>query len=163
MGQIAMTNKLPVTGIIPVSEMRGEDKADTALLHAMSEEAQLFLSSFAWCTSIREFYFGSGVGGIVAAFFAHIEPSRTDVDEYLWVIVGDLPPAYLVTGECPTAKDAVEGYIEETRKWIAAAKAGLTSPDIISVNVSATPEWAEKLEKRLDFLENNVLPEYFSS
>ena len=60
---------------------------------------------------------------------------------YLWVIVGDLPPAHLVTEECTTAKDAVEGYIEEMREWVAAAKAGLTSAEPIPVNVSAMPEW----------------------
>lgn len=46
----------------------------------------------------------------------------------------------------------MEGYIEEMRKWVAAAYKRKTEPDIIPVEVPATPESAESLEKRLDTL-----------
>jgi hypothetical protein len=128
----------------------------------MEGRARAFLSSFDWCESIAELYFGDGVGGVFAVFFAHIKPSRPDVDEYLWVLVGDLPSAYLVTDDCRTPHEALEGYIEEMRKWIQLAKKSRTSPDVIPVNVPATPEWAEALESRLDKLEQEIIPQYFN-
>ena len=158
----AMPNAFPVTGVVPISQMVGDEEEETRLLRELSEEARTYLSSFPWCKAITDLYFGDGIGGIIGIFFAHIEPTQPDIDEWLWVIVGDLPPAYLVTDLCCTPKQAAEGYIEEMRKWVAAAKAGRTSEEIIPVNVPATPEWATALEKRLDTLEFEVLPKWFS-
>jgi len=73
------------------------DDEDTRLLIEMAQQAKDYLSSFALCGSIREAYFGDGYGGIAAIFFFHIQPMRPEVDEWLWVVVGDLPPAYLVS------------------------------------------------------------------
>lgn len=106
--------------------------------------------------------FGDGIGGIIGIFFAHIEPERSDVDEWLWVIVGDLPPAYLVTDDCRTPKEAAGGYISEMRRWVDAAKSGDSLQGVIPVNVPATPEWAAGLEKRLDALEFELLPQWFT-
>ena len=156
-----MPTDLPVSGVVPVSDMAGEDEAETALFRAMEAQARAFLSSFDWCHEIRELYFGAGVGCVLAVFFARIAPSRPDVDEFLWVVVGDIPPAYLVTDDSPTPKEALEGYIEEMRKWVTLAAQGKSSPDVIPVNVSATPEWAETLGSRLDFIESRIIPACF--
>jgi hypothetical protein len=152
-----MPEGLPVTGVIPTSIMSGENEEETAKLREMEGRARAFLISFEWCESIRELYFGDGVGGIFAIFLAHIKPEQPDVDEYLWVVVGDLPSAYLVTDECRTPKQALEGYIEEMRKWVVLAKIGKTSEDVIPVNVPATPEWGEALGSRLDTLEQEIM------
>jgi hypothetical protein len=153
--------ELPVKGIIPISQMIGDDEEETRLLHELSERAQAFLSSFAWCVSISEFYFGDGIGGIFGVFFARIQPARPAIDDFLWVIVGDLPSAYLVTDACKTPSQAMDAYIEEMRKWIALAKKGETSRNVIPVNVPATPEWAKVLEGRLDTLQHEILPGFF--
>jgi hypothetical protein len=156
-----MPTDLPVSGVVPVSETAGEDEAETTQLRAMETLARGFLGSFDWCREIREFYFGAGVGDVIAIFLARIAPSRPDVDEFLWVVVGDVPPAYLVTDDSPTPKDALEGYIEEMRKWVTLAAQGESSPDVIPVNVPATPEWAETLGSRLDFIESRIIPTCF--
>ena len=98
---------LPLTGIVPVSQMIGEDEEETERLLQMESRARAFLSRFEWCASIRELYFGAGIGGIFAVFLAHITPSRPGIDEYLWVVVGDLPSAYLVMDAPPTPRDAL--------------------------------------------------------
>lgn len=156
-----MQSQLPVTGVVPISQMIGEDEEETKLLHELSARAQTFLSSFVWCQSIAELYFGEGIGGIFGIFFARIRPSRVDVDEFLWVIVGDFPPAYLVPDRCKTPSQAMVAYIEEMRKWIDLARHSKTSPDVIPVNVPATPEWAEILASRLDALEKEIIPLWF--
>jgi hypothetical protein len=97
---------------------------------------------------------------VVAIFLFGIVPARQQVDEWLWVVVGDLPSAYLVTDDCKVPSEALQGYITEMRKWVRLAKAGRTSPNVIPVNVPATPEWAKELEGRLNFLEKDILPRF---
>jgi hypothetical protein len=145
---------------MPVENLFGEDPEDTRLLKSMAVDAEEYLRAFAWCQSVEERYFGAGVGGIVAIFLFGIVPDRARVDEWLWVVVGDLPSAYLVTDDCKLPSEALEGYIAEMRKWVRLAKAGRTSPAVIPVNVPATAEWAKELEGRLSFLEKNILPRF---
>ena len=157
-----MDESLPVTGVVPIAQMSGDETEDTRLLQEMAEQARNFVASFSWCKTVKAMYFGDGIGGIIGIFFARVEPEHPDVDEWLWVIVGDLPPAYLVTNDCLNPEEAAEGYISEMRRWVDAAKAGDSLQDIIPVNVPATPEWAAVLERRLDALEHEVLPQWFT-
>ncbi|UWZ83036.1 hypothetical protein [Occallatibacter riparius] len=158
-----MKRELPVSGVVPIAEMRGEDDDETQRLRSMEATARAFLSDFDWCSEIREFYFGEGIGDVFAIFLARIKPNRPSVDEYVWVIVGDIPSAYLVTDDCPSPKEALEGYIWEVRKWVALAKEGRTSRDVIPVNAPATREWAQMLERRLNALEQRIIPIWFTS
>jgi hypothetical protein len=120
----------PVRGVVRVDQMFAEDEEELRLLQRMAIAARDYLTSFKWCKSIREEYFGDGYGGIVAVFFFHIEPSQPDVDEWLWVVVGDLPSAFLVTDDCNTPSEALEGYIYEMSKWVKLAKLGRSSKKI---------------------------------
>ena len=158
-----MSDELPVSGVVPILAMVGEDDAETQKLRSMESVARDFITDFDWCGGIREFYFGAGIGGVFAVFLAHIRPNQSSVDEYLWIVVGDMPSAYLVTDDCPNPKEALEGYIWEMRKWVALAKEGRTSNDVIPVNVPATPDWAETLEIRLDALAQKIIPIWFAS
>jgi hypothetical protein len=153
-----MADQLPVSAVIPTSEMRGENEEETARLRRMEAEVRAFLTAFKWCGSIRELYFGDGIGDVVAVFLARIEPWGLGVDEYLWIVVGDLPPAYLVVDDCPTPKAALRGYIAEMREWVAVAEENGDPSGVIPVNVPATPESASALRARLDALENDILP-----
>jgi len=147
-----------VTGIVPISEMMGDDAEDTALLQASYLEAKDYLLSQKWCLGIGEMYFGAGLGDVVAVFLVAIDPVPTDVDEWLWVVVGDLPPAYLVLDDCPTPIEAVQTYISLMQDWVDLARDGVSSVDVIPVVVPATPENAELLQVRLDFLSSFIVP-----
>lgn len=104
---------IPVKGVMRLDQMAGRDAEDDRLLKLMASQAQTYLRSFPWCKQIREAYFGDGYGGIVAVFLFRIEPARSGVDEWLWVIFGDIPPAYLVIDTAKTPSQALESYIEE--------------------------------------------------
>ena len=151
---------MDLTRVKPVTEMRGDGPKDTALLKHMLEEAQQFLASFSWCHSIAAAYFGVGIGGVAAAFLFRILPTRSEVDEWLWVIVGDLPPAYIIADENPTPVSALEAYVEEMTKWVEAVEHGKNIEDLISVNVPPTLENALELKKRLTFLRTRIIPRY---
>jgi hypothetical protein len=147
-------------GVVPVAEMRGEDDAETSQLKTMLDDAVAYLRSFAWCLEIKETYFGFGFGEIVAIFLFRIEPAKRDVDEWLWVVIGDLPPAYLVTDNAKNPAAALDCYVGEMERWVDAVKAGKPVDHLIPVNVPPTLKWAELLQARLAFFEEHVLSAY---
>jgi hypothetical protein len=146
-----------LAGLVPTDEMRGDSEQDTRLLREILEEAGAFLRGFDWCLSVDDSYFGFGVGGVVAVFLLRIVPAHEGVDELLWVVTGDLPPAYIVTEGNPTAIDALAAYVDEMSMWVRAARRGDSLDDLIPVNVPPTPENAENLERRLEFLRAKIM------
>jgi len=87
-----MQPSIDFTKLIPCADVAGDDPEDTALLEEMIERGTTYLARFAWARQIRECYLGDiSVGGVVAVLLFRIEPSA-DVDEWLWVVIGDLPP-----------------------------------------------------------------------
>src|SRR5712691_9053557 len=88
------------SGLAPIKNIVGDDEQDTILLRKMSEYAKEYISSFSWCEGILNSYFGGGVGGIFAIFFFRIRPGGPEVDPWIWVVVGDIPSAYLPGADC---------------------------------------------------------------
>jgi hypothetical protein len=143
------------SGLIPAANINGDDDLDTKLLREMSEDARRYISSFSWCEAVTDSYFGGGVGGIFAVFFFHIRPGRHGVDSWIWTMVGDIPSAYLPLADSHSPAEAFETYIRGMRKWVELArkgKTGNTRQGVPPVSVPATPEWAEKLNKKLEGL-----------
>lgn len=155
-----MTNEqlVPVRSVIPIESMEGEDYEDTQLLRKMAREAEDYLRSFSWCKSVESRYFGAGVGGVLGIFMFRISPSSAAVDKWIWVVVGDVPPAYLVIDECKSPSEALTAYLWEMEQWVKLAERGRSSPHVIPVNVPATPEWARQLGSRLESIRINILP-----
>jgi hypothetical protein len=42
----------PITGVVLVELMTGDDDKDTALLRGMSQDAEAYLRSFCWCKDV---------------------------------------------------------------------------------------------------------------
>lgn len=151
----------PVVGVVPVLSMTGEDEQDTILLHQMSREAEAYLRSFSWCGEVRSSFFGGGVGGVFAVFLFNIRPTRSGVDPWVWIVVGDIPSAYLPIEDAKSPEEVFKTYLWGMSKWVEYARSGQNGPaadDIPPVNVPATPEWAEKLEQRLNSLRLIIRP-----
>ena len=148
---------IDTTNFPSCGDITGVDAEDTALLKRMHGEARRFASSHKWCDLIQDEYLAFGVGGIIAVFLFKIGPIGDDVDPWIWVIVGDVPSAYITTEDNDTWQEALEGYVFEMRQWCRAVKAGESTEDLIPVNVMPNLEHAEQLEQRLDFLEKRFL------
>jgi hypothetical protein len=146
-----------VSSLVPVKDMSGDSKKDTGLLRKMAEEAHAYLLSFKWCKSIRRAWFGWGVGGICAVLLFELEPGSPKVDKLLWVIVGDLPPAYLVADESPTPLAALRNYVKLMQDWVDTVKAGKSVDHCIPVNAPTTLEYAQLLNRRLKFIRKEFL------
>jgi hypothetical protein len=116
-----------------------------------------FIHSFAWSGTVLEMYEGFQEPEILGVFLIHLRPAAPDVDEWLWVVVGDVPPAYLVADDNPTVAEAVDGYIREMQRWVEAAREGRPVDALIPVNVPPTQEFAEMLASRLKVMQGTVL------
>jgi hypothetical protein len=151
---------IPVRNVTSIDKMSGEDLTDLNLLRDMAIDAENYLFSFPWCDAVLEHYFGAGVGGIVAVFFFKIRPNRRQIDEWLWVVVGDLPSAYFVIDECKTPSQVLSLYISHLKQWVELALIGRRSEHVIPVNVAPTPERAKEIERRMQFLQASILPRF---
>jgi hypothetical protein len=97
------------------TEIFGEDEEETIELNVLHKDAENYLYSFSWCIKIVKSYMGFGYPGIVAVSLFNIIPSSKDVDDWIWVINGDLPSAYITTEGNPNPAYALAGYINEMR------------------------------------------------
>ncbi len=141
--------------------MVGDDDEDTALLREMLKDAKNYVPSFSWCKSVVSSYFAGGVGKIVAIFLFNISPARPDVDRWRWIVVGDVPPAYLPLEDSNSGMEVFETYIAGMKRWVKFAREGMEpAPEdcVPPVSDPATPEWAERLDGRLRMLEELVQP-----
>ncbi|MFA5142865.1 MAG: tetratricopeptide repeat protein [Candidatus Omnitrophota bacterium] len=144
--------------LLPISKMKGDGREDTARLKEMHKEAVNYITSFSWCKKIEEKYFGLGVGDIIGIYLFKIQPSKSDINKWVWVVVGDLPPAYLVVDRSPDPASALNSYIREMDEWVQAVKKGKPVDGLIPVNAPPTAENAKLLKTRLKFLKKEILP-----
>lgn len=150
----------PVAGVVPVQNMTGDDEQDTLLLGQMLREAEAYLRSFSWCEDVLSSFFGGGVGGVFVVFLFNIRPAKPDVGAWIWIVVGDIPSAYLPIEDAKTPTDVFKTYLWGMSKWVELARQGRSGTDdgVPPVNVPATPEWADKLEKKLNSLRLIIQP-----
>ncbi|MEZ2329969.1 hypothetical protein AB6802_09610 [Mesorhizobium sp. RCC_202] len=149
--------KLDLASVIrlpPVDVSTGDADLDSA-----RTEARQYLQFYNWVVSIKGEYFGYGADGIIYIFLFEIEPGRPEVNQWTWVIVGDLPPTYIPADDARTPFEALDGYIGALEDWVEAAREGKSVAKLIPVNVDATPANAEMLASRLKFLDERILPE----
>src|SRR5262245_16319884 len=97
----------PLDSVILPEEIEGEDEEETRQLQALVKAAQSYVKAWKWCGEIKQAYFGVGMGDKLAVSLIHLVP-RGDADEWVWVVTGDLPTAYLVTDDAPDPLAALE-------------------------------------------------------
>lgn len=149
----------------PIEQTCGDGEEDTRLLREMAQRARVYLESFGWCAVVLDGWFGGGVGGIFAVFLFHIVPSRPDIDEWLWVMNGDVPSTYLAFEDAPSVREAFQMYVEGMLRWISYAESGgLEEPeDVPPVDVEPTRENAAEVEHRVRSLQRILGPAFSQS
>ena len=155
-----MKAEVDMSKVVPADLMQGTDAEETAGLKELLDEATAYLKSFTWCRDIKKAYLGIGIPPILGVFLFEIVPARKGVDDKVWVIVGDLPPAYITTEESPNPATALDSYIGAMEDWVEAARAGRSVEGLIPVNVPPTEENTRRLESRLRFLDKEILSNY---
>ncbi|WP_197507168.1 hypothetical protein [Mitsuaria sp. 7] len=141
-------------------ERSGSRDDDAVRIAALHQEAKGFLTSFKWCVAVEEEYVGFIFPGIVGVFLFKIQGISEAIDEWVWIVVGDLPPAYITCEESPNPATALDSYMGAMREWIEAIDRGDSVDGLIPVNAPATRETAKQLAARLKFIDENILSGY---
>ena len=157
--KVTMNAEPDLSKVVLWSTYLASEPDDRDLIEMHFSDAKGYLQYFDWCLEIQESYIGMLYPGILAVFLFRIVPGEK-ADEWIWIIVGDLPPAYLTVDICPNPATALDGYIGAMQEWVDAAFGGKSVADLIPVNVPATREYAELLQSRLEFLDERILSEY---
>jgi len=139
------------------SKIEGEDPEDTELLREMAAEARDYIEDFEWAPRITSIHLALGVGGVVAAFLFQFDEVIEDSDDALWVIVGDLPSAYVIVEPDDDGISALERYCELMEDWAFNVLKGNSLEDSFPVGAEATQEHAEMLRQRIAFLRSEII------
>ena len=167
MSERIITNEMSAQSVAaeldPIEQTSGDNHEDTRLLREMAQRARVYLEGFPWCAVVLNGWFGGGVGGIFAVFLFHIVPADSDVDEWLWVMNGDLPSTYLAFEDAPSVKEAFQLYVDGMLRWVEYAQSEeIQEPeDVPPINVEATRNNAAEVEHRIRSLQR-ILGSAFS-
>jgi len=124
----------------------------------LAARAQRFVEGFAWCERVTGCSHEFAIGHILGVFRVHLVPVRDrSADPVVWVVVGDVPPAYLAYDEGDTWQLALKGYVAEMQLWVTATRTGDSVKDLIPVSVPPTVEYADMLESRLRFILERIV------
>ncbi len=158
----ALSAETVANDLDPIDQTSGDSDEDTRLLREMAQQAREYLESFDWCAVVSEGWFGGGVGGIFATFLFQMVPADSEIDEWLWVMTGDLPSTYLAFEDAPSVKEAFEMYVEGMLRWVNFAQSGAIGEpeDIPPINTEPTRENAAELEHRVRSLQRMLGPAF---
>jgi hypothetical protein len=148
------------TKVVLLDEFKDSDPEEEQGVRKLAERGRKYLESFRWCEKVERQYVGIGLAGIVGVFLCDIVPTEAHVDDRVWVVMGDLPPAYITTEHAPNPACALLGYVEEMQSWVDAVRRGESVDELIPVNVEPTQEYATMLDTRLDILRRHLDDEY---
>lgn len=145
-------------GVSDVGAMGGKSKTEQRYLEEMLDNATRYMQKFPWCAGVEAAYFGAGAGKIFAVFLFEVKMKWEASNRLFWVVVGDIPPAYLVADEeTGTPLDALDLYCCLMGAWVEAVEKQEPVDDLIPVNVPPTAENAAMLASRLDYLGEHFL------
>ena len=122
----------------------------------MVADSVTFLRRHRWCGQVHDVQLAFAIAGVLSVARVDLEPLTATAEPRVWVIAGDLPPAYIVH-EGDNWQDALRGYVYEMRRWVEAAERGAPVGDLIPVNIDPSPENARMLLARLTFIEQELL------
>jgi len=136
-------------------EIDSEEPGTGELLASMTA----FLRGFPWARRTGRIWVAESIPGVIGLFLVELDAVSQDIDRYVWVVVGDVPPAYISSEFAKSPKAAVEGYIAEMEAWVEAVEKGEPVDDLIPVNGAPTRENAAALKSRLSFIKSKILPD----
>ena len=80
-------------------------------------KAREYLVYQSWLKRILDEFFACKLGDGTYVFLFEIDSYKDDVDRFVWVICGNVPPLYLTTDCCTTPKSVAETYCDLAEQW----------------------------------------------
>jgi hypothetical protein len=151
-----------LSGLVLGSQYEGEDVEEADLGRRVVADAVSYLTGFDWCDPVVEVWAGIMVPPVLGVVLAQIDARDDDVDEWLWVVVGDLPSAYINFDDriTPNAACALDSYVGNMQHWAEAVEHGRSVEDEYPVDAEPTLENARSLRLRLRFIDERILVDY---
>ena len=135
-------------------------KGDVSFLSDCYERASKYISELRWITGVENVYVGLHFDGMFCVFLfetsLNVDKKFPD-DEFIWIVVGDLPIAYITSEVSPNPACALDSYVGAMFEWVEAVETGASVSDLIPVNVPPTTEYAAMLRTRLELINDLVL------
>ena len=134
------------------------DIKETKAVLTLYERAKEYLESFSWCKSIVNCWFDKDfcIYDKIGVFLFEIEPLNKDVDDYIWIIVGDLPSVYLDKSVL-TPNDALITYCDLMEDWANCIKNDSDISECYPVLTEPTKKNGELLNKRIEFIRREII------
>ena len=86
------------------------------------------------------------------------EPGGRPEDAERWVVVGNLPSMHFETDDTPTPALGLQLYCAIAQDWADNVLEGRDLSDSYPIEVAPTPEHAEMLLGRVDFIRKKLIP-----
>jgi hypothetical protein len=121
-------------------------------------DAKNYIEDFDWCVSTKKCWYDKdhGIYEKIGIFLFEIEPINDTVDDFIWVIVGDLPSVYL-DKSVTTGEEALKTYCELMQEWADNVKSQKSLDECYPVPVDPTTENADLLSSRISFIRRELL------
>lgn len=140
-------------------ELDGGDADETPRLIAMAQEALTYIRGFKWAPPVKRLYLAFGVGGVMALFLVEFEHAIQGApDEELWVVVGDMPPAYFIVDESPDAAEALNNYCGLMEEWADCVLAKRNLSQCYPISTAPTKPNAKMLKDRMKHVRRDFIP-----
>jgi hypothetical protein len=152
-----LSSQLEPTTLPPARDLQGISDYETQWLLSYLDQARACVESFAWCTEVRDERFGVGLGGVMAVFLLEVLVKGRS-REWLWVVAGDLPPAYFSLARAAEPGEALHVYCELIERWVEAVERGTLDRDVFPLGVEPTAAVAATLRAKLATVRRIVLP-----
>ncbi len=141
---------------IDYKEVTGKTEYHLELVKVHTE-AVAYLMGFVWCKKVINSYVYLNLGSTLSIFLFEINNSASSDDNYLWIVVGDIPPMYLDIHGPKTTKEVLEDYIRLAEDWIMHVKDGRSVKSCYPFKAEPILEMATLLEKRITFMKNTLI------
>ena len=143
-------NEINLNGLTEIEEIKS--------IIGLFGDAEQYLKNFDWCVSVKNGWFDEEfrVYDKIGVFLFEIEPLNDTIDNFIWVIVGDLPSVYL-DRSVKSGREALEIYCDLMQEWADNVTNGITISECYPVPVDSTLENAELLTKRVTFIRRKLL------
>lgn len=152
-----------LSGLWPVSSLLTSGLEDCTELYVLAASARQFLAAHSrWFPEVGQGWLYRGFAHL-AVFLFEVKPDH-GADPYVWVVVGDVPPAFIDIS-CRTGLEAIESYVFCMREWAEAVKEGRPVDGLIPVyyrdstkQIPPDRQFADELNSRLGMIEHEVMP-----
>ncbi|WP_316771900.1 hypothetical protein [Pedobacter frigiditerrae] len=124
----------------------------------LQAKAQKYLENFEWCKSVKNSWCDKAfsIYDKIGVFLFEIEPKTNEVDDFVWIVVGDLPSVYL-DKSIKSGSECLETYCDLMQDWVDNVMKKRSLAESYPIPVEPTMKNAELLMTRISFIREELL------